>query len=65
MDTLKEKNGMADANNPGSMSSFNNREDNRQGAVEDVKEEKDVDESYLDYNGNSEANAPARTRDGE
>ena len=48
---------------PGSMSSFNNRPDNRQGSVEEVKEVKDEKESYMDYNGNSEANAPARARE--
>jgi len=46
-----------------SMSSYNNRQDNREGNVEEVKEEKDAGESYMDYNGNSEANAPARARE--
>jgi hypothetical protein len=49
---------------PGSMSSHNNREGNREGQVEDVVEKKDESQSYMDYNGNSEANAPARAREG-
>lgn len=48
---------------PGSLSSFNNHKDNRDGSVEEVKEEKDEKEGYMDYNGNSEANAPARARE--
>lgn len=60
-----EKNSGQEKEQPRSMSSFNNREDNRQGQTEEVKENKDVDESYMDYNGNSEANAPARSRKGE
>jgi hypothetical protein len=45
------------------MSSYNNRQDNREGSVEEVKKKKDETESYMDYNGNSEANAPARARE--
>jgi hypothetical protein len=50
---------------PGSMPSFNNRQDNSEGQVEEVVDHKDESQSYQDYNGNSEANAPARTREGE
>lgn len=46
-----------------SMESFNNRPDNREGKLEEVKQEKDAGESYMDYNGNSETNAPARSRE--
>jgi hypothetical protein len=49
---------------PGNMSSFNNRDKERSTESEGaVKEEKDESESYMDYNGNSEANAPARARE--
>ena len=49
---------------PGEMSSFNQRDTNRSTESEGaVKEEKDEKESYMDYNGNSDANAPARSRE--
>lgn len=41
----------------------NNHGENSEGKVKEVKEEKDAGESYMDYNGNSEANAPARARE--
>ena len=63
MDKQSENRVQEQQDQPGSMSSFNNRPDNREGAVEDVKEKKDEGESYQDYNGNSEENAPARTRE--
>lgn len=62
MEDTNKKNSLQEQQQPGSMSSFNNRSDNREGKVEDVKEHKDPAESYMDYNGNSEANAPARAR---
>lgn len=46
---------------PGSMASFNNKEDNRKGSVEETSGGKDESQSYMDYNGNSEENAPARS----
>ena len=49
---------------PGDMSSFNKRDTERSTESEGaVKQEKDEKESYMDYNGNSEANAPARARE--
>ena len=63
MDKKNEKQQQKQEDQPGSMSSYNNRPDNRQGDVEQVKETKDETESYQDYNGNSEENAPARTRE--
>ncbi len=48
---------------PGSMDSFNQRNPQKSTEAEDVKEKKDESESYMDYNGNSEANAPARARE--
>lgn len=57
-----EKESLPEQEKPGSMESFNNRPGNREGEVEEVKEHKDPSESYMDYNGNSEANAPARAR---
>ena len=49
---------------PGDMSSFNQRDTERSTEAEGaLKEEKDESESYMDYNGNSEANAPARARE--
>lgn len=48
---------------PGSMSSFNQRQEGKEGRVENVVEKKDETQSYMDYNGNSEANAPARARE--
>jgi hypothetical protein len=65
MEKGNEKKSTEEQQQPGSMSSFNNREENREGSVEEVKEHKDASESYMDYNGNSEANAPARAREGD
>lgn len=48
---------------PGNMDSFNQRNVEKSTGSEDVKEKKDEGESYMDYNGNSEANAPARSRE--
>lgn len=48
---------------PGNMDSFNQHNKEKSTATEDVKEKKDESESYTDYNGNSEENAPARTRE--
>lgn len=48
---------------PGQMDSFNQRNTEDSSATKDVKEKKDESESYTDYNGNSEANAPARARE--
>ncbi|HET7898440.1 MAG TPA: hypothetical protein VFL47_12230 [Flavisolibacter sp.] len=64
MDT-NNKNQSSDKQQSDSMSSFNNRPDNRKADVENVKENKEVDEGFMDYNGNSEANAPTRAREGE
>ncbi len=65
MDNKNSSGSQEQQQQPGSMASFNNRPDNREGSVEDVKEHKDEKESYMDYNGNSEANAPARAREDE
>lgn len=65
MDKQNEKRNQEQEQQPGSMSSYNNRPDNREGSVEEVKEKKDESEGYTDYNGNSEENAPARTREQE
>jgi hypothetical protein len=65
MDNQDKRNDPQQNQPPGSMSSYNNHRNNREGSVEEVKEHKDVDEGYMDYNGNSEANAPARAREGE
>lgn len=62
MDKQNEKR-QEEQEQPGSLSSFNQRPNNREGGVEDVKEKKDEKESYTDYNGNSEENAPARARE--
>ena len=48
---------------PGNMNSFNQRDEAESSGAEDVKKKKDESESYMDYNGNSEANAPARARE--
>lgn len=48
---------------PGNMDSFNQRNTEKSTETEDVKEKKDESESFMDYNGNSEANAPARARE--
>ncbi len=63
MENKNDKQSIQDEQQPGSMPSYNNRPDNKQGSVEEVKEHKDESESYMDYNGNSEANAPARSRE--
>ena len=61
----KNKNRSAETEQqPGSMSSYNNRENNREGKVEETASGgKDESESYMDYNGNSEENAPARPKE--
>ena len=52
-----------DEQQPGDLSSFNKKDVDRSTEAEGaVKEEKDASESYLDYNGNSTENAPARSR---
>ena len=64
MSTNQDKrNSEAQNEQPGQMDSFNQRNTEQGSASEDVKEKKDESESYMDYNGNSEANAPARTRE--
>jgi len=51
-------------NQPGDLPSFNQRDTQRSTESEGaVKEKKDESESYMDYNGNSDANAPARARE--
>ena len=46
---------------PGNLSSFNPQEENKNGSVEQVKGQgKDESEGYMDYNGNSEQNAPVK-----
>lgn len=51
---------------PGELNSFNQRNQQKSTEAEGaVKEQKDEGESYMDYNGNSEANAPARAREGQ
>ncbi|HVF96374.1 MAG TPA: hypothetical protein VM871_03590 [Flavisolibacter sp.] len=56
----------AEEKQPGDLDSFNNRNQEKSTEAEGaVKEVKDETESYMDYNGNSEANAPARAREGE
>lgn len=53
-----------DAQAPGDMASFNQRREAKSTGTEDaVKKDKDEREGYMDYNGNSEAAAPARARD--
>ena len=64
MDKNQEKvNQQTENEQLGNMSSFNQRDTEKSTATEDVKESKDESESYMDYNGNSEANAPARARE--
>jgi hypothetical protein len=64
MDNNQEKrNTQTKKEEPGNMDSFNQRNTEESTATKDVKEKKDESESYTDYNGNSEANAPARARE--
>lgn len=64
MNTNEDKrNKDAQKEQPGQMESFNQRNPEESSATKDVKEKKDESESYTDYNGNSEANAPARARE--
>lgn len=64
MDNTQDKrNTQTKTDEPGNMDSFNQRSPEKSTATEDVKEKKDESESYMDYNGNSEANAPARARE--
>jgi hypothetical protein len=47
---------------PGDMSSFNNRNKERSAEIEGAKKkEKDESGSYTEYNGNSEQNKPAES----
>lgn len=55
----------ANQQQPGDTASFNNRDAQRSAETEDATAGKDVDESYMDYNGNSEQNAPVGTEEGE
>ena len=64
MDNKNEQN-TPQEEQPGSMSSFNNKVDNPKGSVEETSGGKDESQSYMDYNGNSEENAPARSSGGE
>jgi len=48
---------------PGSMSSYNQRQEGEEGRVEQVSDGKDEGQSYVNYNGNSEENAPARAKE--
>lgn len=49
---------------PGDLNSFNQRNEAKSTEAEGaVKKDKDESEAYMDYNGNSEANAPARARE--
>jgi hypothetical protein len=48
---------------PGNLNSFNQHNEEKGSEAEGVKKEKDESEGYMDYNGNSEANAPARARE--
>ena len=60
---LEKQTAPTKAGEPGNMDSFNQRNAEKSTTSEDVKEKKDESESFMDYNGNSEANAPARTRE--
>lgn len=60
----KRSNETKNSQQPGDMNSFNQRNEEKSTAAEGaVKKEKDENESYMDYNGNSEENAPARARE--
>lgn len=60
----KRSNEAQNEQQPGNLSSFNQRNEEKSTEAEGVvKEKKDESESYMDYNGNSEANAPARARE--
>jgi hypothetical protein len=61
MENRNEKRSAQEEKNPmaGDMSSFNNRDVERSSEMENAEEGKDESESYTDYNGNSEQNAPA------
>ena len=64
MDKQNEKRSQQEEQQPGSMSSYNNRRpNNREGDVEETAGSKDESQSYMDYNGNSEENAPARAKE--
>ena len=63
MQNNNDKRDKATEKQPGQMDSFNQHNTEKSTATEDVKKEKDESESYMDYNGNSEENAPARTRE--
>jgi hypothetical protein len=63
MDKQNDKRKQQEEQQTGSMSSYNNRQDNREGNVEETSGGKDESQSYMDYNGNSEENAPARAKE--
>jgi hypothetical protein len=62
MENRTEKHSAQEEKNPmaGDMSSFNNRDVERSTTTEKAEKGKDESESYTDYNGNSEQNAPAK-----
>ena len=64
MENRNEKRSAQEEKNPmaGDMSSFNNRDADRSTQTEKAEEGKDESESYTDYNGNSEHNAPATSK---
>ena len=66
MDTNKNKRSeqAESEQQPGNLSSFNKRDVERSTETEGAeKGGKDESESYMDYNGNSEENAPTRARE--
>ncbi|HZH63653.1 MAG TPA: hypothetical protein VEY10_02100 [Flavisolibacter sp.] len=64
MENRNEKRSAQEEKNPmaGDMPSFNNRDAGRRTQIEKAEEGKDESESYTDYNGNSEQNAPATNK---
>ena len=64
MENRDEKRSTPVEQNPmaGDMSSFNNRDAVRSAKPEKAEEGKDESESYTDYNGNSEQNAPVKEK---
>jgi hypothetical protein len=66
MDNNNEKQGgQNNQQPPESMTSYNNLQENQKETAEETVGKKDESQSYMDYNGNSEQNAPARAREGE
>lgn len=64
MENKNEKTNPVEKTNSGVATDAGNRASESEAGKNQAAEHKDESQSYMDYNGNSEANAPARSQDG-